>query len=132
MITYKDIDQFIFRVRPACPVVDFTQLNYYTSVGQLYSSKGKCGGLYKVGKSITLNSTSGKKEAFAFFLHELGHHLVWLEFGTELCSTFSEYEHEVFADMWALEMAKELNFDYSRWLGRNAMAISKKYSREYK
>jgi len=131
MITHTDISKFITRVKPVCPAVDFDQLKYYVSVGELYSNKGRCGGLYKMGKSITLNATSGKKEAFAFFLHELGHHLVWLEFA-ELCSTFSEYEHEVFADMKAVEMAEELNFDYSKWLGRNAMAISKKYSREYK
>ena len=83
-----------------------------------------------MGKRITISSILGKKEAFAVFLHELGHHITFLQLGPEVYRLCSKYELEVFADMYADDIAKELSFNFERWLGRKVGQISSYYSRQ--
>ena len=128
MITFQDIDKYITRAKIAAPAVDFEALKFFVSEGRLYKSEAIIlSGSYSRAKSITLSSAMSKQRGFAVFLHELGHHLTWLQFG-DFIDTFSEKEHELYADMFALEMAQAIGFDYERFIERKVGMVPGFYS----
>ena len=131
MITIYDLHTFVSTVQPVWSAVDFDAISIAIGPKNMNNGEFNCRGIYSWGKRIVVSSHLSKKVAFAVFLHELGHHLVWLQFGTDFCRTFSKYEHELLADKFALEVAEDLGFDYERWIGRKVGSVSKRYSREY-
>lgn len=130
MIDLKDIQIYIERAKIVAPAVDFNAIKICICKGQLTIGGRNCWGVYNKGKRIIITNKVGKKQGFAVFLHELGHHLTWLQLGSEVYSTCSEYELEIFADMYGLEMSLELNFEYEKWLGRKLGKIPSSYSRK--
>jgi hypothetical protein len=130
MITISHVRQYINRAKSIAPAVDFDAISIGICKGGMTSNGRNCRGIYSIGKRITLTNQIGQKEGFAVFLHELGHHLTWLQLGTDVYKTCSEYQLEIFADMFAIEMADELAFEYERWLGRMIGRIPSEYSRQ--